>query len=98
MLIGETNKTRYLHIPELNPVEYLYYTLIDSGALGFQRIKDYKIYPHIGLWEINDDAAELSFHFFDHPRVTIYRKTDKNIPIKTVLFQELLARFPNANF
>ena len=46
-----------------------------SGEEGFSRIKTFKTYPQIGDWTMEDDGAELSFHFFDHPAVYLFQKT-----------------------
>ena len=96
IIVGEANKIRYLHTPQLNPIEYLYYTLLDSGELGFQKVKEYKVYPHLGPITINDERAEQSFHLFDHPRVEIYKR-EQRLNINSILFGELMKRFPTAN-
>lgn len=48
-----------------------------SGQGDFLLIETFKTYPQLGKWSLNDDGAELSFHFFDHPAIYIFKgKTD----------------------
>jgi hypothetical protein len=37
-------------------------------------VKSFKVYPAIAGLAINDDAAEMTFRTFDHPRVFIFRR------------------------
>jgi 4-amino-4-deoxy-L-arabinose transferase-like glycosyltransferase len=52
-----------------------YYDDLFAGRLGFELLRTFKVYPSIVGVPINDDAAELSFRLFDHPRVYIFRRT-----------------------
>ncbi len=60
------------HRPEKEFLERLF-----CGEQGFKLIKVFKEYPRLGNWVINDDRAELSFHFFDHPGIFIFEKIRK---------------------
>jgi hypothetical protein len=51
-----------------------YYDDLFAGRLGFQLDRTFKVYPSLFGWEINDDAAELTFRLFDHPRVFVFRR------------------------
>ena len=38
-------------------------------------MRTFKVYQSIFGVTINDDAAELSFRLFDHPRIFVFRRT-----------------------
>jgi hypothetical protein len=40
-------------------------------------MRTFKVYPRLFGVQINDDAAELTFRLFDHPRVFIFRRVKK---------------------
>jgi hypothetical protein len=44
------------------------------GRGDFKLVKTFKTYPGLGKWTLNDDGAELSFHYFDHPGIYIFSK------------------------
>jgi antibiotic biosynthesis monooxygenase (ABM) superfamily enzyme len=52
-----------------------YYDRLFSGRTDFQLLETFKVYPSLFGVEINDDAAELSFRLFDHPRVFVFMRT-----------------------
>jgi hypothetical protein len=63
----------YHHLPaSTHGVVKQYYDDLFAGRLGFELMRTFKTYPALGGVEINDDAAELSFRLFDHPRVFIF--------------------------
>lgn len=61
------------HLPEKEFLEELF-----RGERGFQLIRTFKEYPRLGRWVINDDGAELSFHFFDHPGIFIFQRVEND--------------------
>ena len=68
----------YGSIPKLPwryPVTIRYYDLLFAGKLGFTNVYDQTVSPHLGPWKINDQHADESFTVYDHPRVTIFKKT-----------------------
>ena len=48
-----------------------------EGRLGFELEAVFTSYPTLGPLVINDQAAEEAFTFYDHPKVMIFKKTDK---------------------
>jgi 4-amino-4-deoxy-L-arabinose transferase-like glycosyltransferase len=52
-----------------------YYADLFAGRLGFELMRTFKVYPRLGRIDINDDAAELTFRLFDHPRVFVFRRS-----------------------
>jgi len=57
------------------PSTIRYYDLLDSGALGFERVATFTAHPTFLGLSINDSNAEESFTVYDHPEVRLYRKT-----------------------
>ena len=47
-----------------------------KGDLGFELIKVFESYPHLGDWQINDQFAEEAFTVYDHPKVLIFKKIE----------------------
>ena len=76
ILTDDTFQQFYRPLPEseYGPVKDFYRRLF-SGELGFELVRTWKVYPSLFGVEIDDDAAELSFRLFDHPRVFLFRRT-----------------------
>jgi hypothetical protein len=51
-----------------------FYRDLFRGALGYQLIKEFKTYPSLLGYPLNDDRAELTFRQFDHPRIWIFKR------------------------
>ncbi len=67
----------YQHLPESeHAVVKQYYRDLFSGALGFDLVKTFKVYPKLFGVTINDDGAELSSRMNDHPRVYLFMRRD----------------------
>ncbi len=45
-----------------------------QGRLGYDLVQTFTTYPKLGPIEINDQAAEEAFTFYDHPKVLIFQK------------------------
>lgn len=58
------------------PATIRYYELLESGELGFERVKTFKVHPTFLGISVDDSSAEESFTVYDHPEVRIYRKTE----------------------
>lgn len=50
-----------------------------AGRKDFTLLKTFKVYPHLGKWVLKDDGAELSFHYFDHPGIYIFKRQTNGI-------------------
>ena len=74
IVLSDTWMGRYLKLPRLFPAEYAFYSRLQDGQLGFKLIKTFKTYPACCGITIDDDAAELTFHLFDHPHVYIFQR------------------------
>ena len=80
IVMDDTYLQFYEHLPasEVGVVKR-YYDDLFAGRLGFELRRTFKVYPRLFGKNINDDAAELSFRLFDHPRVFVFaRKTGGN--------------------
>jgi 4-amino-4-deoxy-L-arabinose transferase-like glycosyltransferase len=75
IVMDDTFLQFYQHLPESeHGVVKQYYDDLFAGRLGFVLRRSFKVYPRLGGIEINDDAAELSFRLFDHPRVFVFAR------------------------
>ena len=73
IVIDDTFLQFYEHLPESeHGVVKQYYEDLFAGRLGFRLMRTFKVYPRLFGFDINDDAAELSFRLFDHPRVFVF--------------------------
>jgi hypothetical protein len=50
-----------------------FYTKLDNGYLGFDKVGEFRSGPGLFGYTINDDVFEETFQTFDHPPVRIYR-------------------------
>ena len=75
IVIDDTFVQFYQHLPEsAHRVAKQYYADLFAGRLGFRLVETFKVYPSILGVVINDDAAEMTFRLFDHPRVLIFQR------------------------
>ena len=75
ILMDDTFLQQYANQPEeVHGVVKQYYRDLFAGRLGFELVETFKVYPSLFGWTINDDAAELTFRLFDHPRVFVFRR------------------------
>jgi 4-amino-4-deoxy-L-arabinose transferase-like glycosyltransferase len=75
IVIDDTYVQFYEHLPaSQHGVVKQYYADLFAGKLGFELMRTFKVYPRVAGFDINDDAAELTFRLFDHPRVFVFRR------------------------
>jgi hypothetical protein len=75
IVMDDTYLQFYRHLPrEKHAAVKDYYDDLFSGRLGFELVRTFKTYPTLFGVRINDDAAELSFRLFDHPRVFFFQR------------------------
>jgi YYY domain-containing protein len=64
-------------VPEVFPMSRAYYAALFDGRLGFELAADFTSYPSLGPVAFPDDRAEEQFTVYDHPRVLLFRRTDR---------------------
>ncbi len=67
-------------VPKLEreyPATIRYYELLENGSLGFELAATFTLRPSLLGFRIDDSGAEESFTVYDHPRVRIFRKTER---------------------
>jgi uncharacterized membrane protein len=62
-------------LPMRFPMTTRYYKYLFSGDLGFELIKTFTSRPNLGRFEFVDDDAEEPFTVYDHPKVSVFKKT-----------------------
>jgi YYY domain-containing protein len=62
-------------LPMRFPLTTKYYEWLFNGQLGFEPVQEFTSYPQFMGITIIDDHAEEAFTVYDHPKVTIFKKT-----------------------
>lgn len=73
---------------DIYPQTLKFYQLLFSGAIGFEKIAEFSSRPTVPFTNIEfiDDKADESWTVYDHPKVTIFKKSEKFLPEKLILF------------
>ena len=81
IVMDDTYLQWYDHLPDGDyGVVKQYYRDLFDGRLGFRLEKTFKVYPSLFGREINDDSAEFTFRYFDHPRVFVFKRIPAELP------------------
>ncbi len=74
VLISEAWATVFPRLPKRFPAEARFYTRLFDGTLGYRLVATFQACPRLGPWRFCDEGAELSWRYFDHPRVYIFER------------------------
>ncbi len=61
-------------LPNRFPSTINFFTGLDSGALGFQRVATFQTGISLGPWHLDESGAEEAFSVLDHAEVRIWQK------------------------
>ncbi len=56
------------------PAEARFYRELFDGTLGYQRVAQFQECPQLGPWHLCDEKAEMSWRYFDHPRMYVFKR------------------------
>ena len=62
-------------LPMRYPMTTRYYEYLFGGELGFELMETFTSRPNLGPIEFVDDDVDESLTVYDHPKVTVFRKT-----------------------
>ncbi len=63
-------------LPSRYPMTIRYYNLLFAEQLGFEKVAVFTSYPELFGIKLPDQSADESFSVYDHPKVTIFKKSD----------------------
>lgn len=93
-LIGQISRADYIvlssarvytsidRLPHRFPATLNYYRSLFDGSLGYDLVADFHSFPSFFGLPIPDLSAEEQFTVYDHPRVLIFRRTERFSPDK----------------
>lgn len=64
-------------LPGRFPIMARYYRLLFEGRLGFTRVARFESYPELFGVQLRDQRAEEAFWVYDHPPVSIFRRSER---------------------
>jgi 4-amino-4-deoxy-L-arabinose transferase-like glycosyltransferase len=77
VLMDDTFMEFYDHLTETeNRAVKQYYRDLFEGRLGFRLVRSFIRRPALFGWQVNDDAAELTFTLFDHPEIYLFERVE----------------------
>ncbi len=56
------------------PAEARFYRRLFQGKLGYRLVVRFQECPQLGPWRFCDESAEMSWRYFDHPRMYIFKR------------------------
>ncbi len=76
IVITEAWADVFPRLPHRFPAEAKFYTQLFNGDLGYTLVAQFQECPQLGPWRLCDEGAEMSWRYFDHPRVYVFKRND----------------------
>ena len=77
VVIEENRMKQFLATGDEYPIGYEYYHRLGTGHLGFERVARLKSSPGLLSWSFSEEDAEPTITAFDHPTVSVFRRTSE---------------------
>jgi hypothetical protein len=79
LAITDVNRYRqFLAVPAMFPVVSGFYDRLIRGNLGFDPVREIRVYPELAGFQLRDDEAEPAFIGFDHPTTWILQRRESS--------------------
>jgi hypothetical protein len=75
VIVDVARMRHFAAVADRYPIEAEFYQELFSGRAGFEIIADVDRGPGLGPWSLTFRSSDPSFDGFDHPRVTVLRRT-----------------------
>ncbi|MCY3764063.1 MAG: glycosyltransferase family 39 protein [Gemmatimonadetes bacterium] len=79
VLIEENRMRPFMKVPRRFPIAHTYYRRLAEESLGFERVAQFKVHPEILGFTYSETDAEPTTTAFDHPTVSVYRRTNEYV-------------------
>jgi len=76
VVISEAWADVFLRLPHRFPAEAEFYRRLFDGTLGYRLVARFQECPQLGPWQLCDEGAEMSWRYFDHPRMYVFERSN----------------------
>ena len=73
VVISEAWADVFPRLPHRFPAEARFYRQLFNGQLGYRMVAHFQECPQLGPWKFCDERAEMSWRYFDHPRMYVFQ-------------------------
>jgi tetratricopeptide (TPR) repeat protein len=73
--VDENRARQFAGVPTQYPIGHTYYQKLKEGHLGFTIDKQFQVMPTLWGWSFHHTDSDPTMTAYDHPQVTIYKRT-----------------------